>query len=117
MDQNQHSKSAGMLDGDRDFLINQSQLMGLATVFIGLSQLPMAIILANVTGHDSSLFVVGAGGWLLIGIGVNLFRGMEAFESKWGKNERLEWLSVTVTVVLALAVVAVSGFMTITTLL
>lgn len=68
-------------------MVTQERLNGLAALLIGVSQLPLAFVLADATGNDISLFIIGAGGWLLIGIGVNVFRGMEAFEVDWSESE------------------------------
>ena len=116
MDQNQHSDSAAVFDGNRSFddLTNQSRLKGLAIVSIGISQLPLAFMLADVTGYNISIFVIGTGGWLLISIGVNVFRGKEVFEIGWSESEQVEWLSTVLMVIFAIAVVAAAGFISLT---
>lgn len=87
-------------------LISQSQLIGLACVLIGASQLPLAF---RVSEQSLVLFIMGCAGWLLIGIGVNLFRGKEGFEVGWSENDRIAWLNAAWTLLLALLVVAATG--------
>ena len=109
MDRNWFSGLAAMSDGDHSLgnPINRNRLNGLATVFIGISQLPLAFIFMD---HWLSLFVIGSGGWLLIGIGVNVFRGREAFEIGWSGSDRVEWLNTAVIATYAIAVVAATVF-------
>lgn len=116
MSRNRRSDLIGASDGDHGLrdLIDRKRLEGLATVFIGISQLPLAFVFADAV-HWSSLFVVGCGGWLLVGIGVNLSQGREAFESGWEvENERLRGVSAAVTFVLAVAVAASSVWLLVT---
>jgi len=88
-------------------LLDQNQITGLATVFIGMSQLPLAFVFAN---HWASLFVVGSGGWLLIGIGVNVFRGREPFEVGWSRSRQVDWLNTVLLAIHAIAVVIAASF-------
>jgi hypothetical protein len=91
-------------------LIDRQRLDGLAAILVGTSQ-----VLLGMTGFGSSgwsgltmsswsIFLLGGGGWLLIGIGINLFQGRGAFESGWGlglESERLVWLGTVTTFVIA----------------
>ena len=72
-------------------------------MFIGMGQLPLAFIFME---HSLSLFVIGSGSWLLIGIGVNVFRDREAFEIRWSGSKWVEWLNTAVLAMYAIAVVA-----------
>jgi hypothetical protein len=108
MSQNRRSRLAPLSDGDRSLRdrMNQNHLNGLATVLAGMSQLSLAVMFADVTGDDISLFIGGAGGWLLIGIGVNVFQGKEVFDDGWVESKRVTWLLTAVQFILAVAVVA-----------
>lgn len=85
--------------------VGQSQLAGIACVLIGVSQLPVAFVVGE---QPLVLFIIGSGGWLLIGIGVNIFRGREGSEV-WGNNERTSWLSAVWTLLFSLFVVVATG--------
>lgn len=84
--------------------IDKNQITGFATVFVGICQLFIAFTVAG--EQSSALFIMGGGGWLLIGIGGNLFRNMEPFENNWGVGERVEWLSTAALLIAAVAMVA-----------
>jgi len=86
--------------------VGQSQLVGLACVLIGASQLPLAFLVSE---QSLILFVMGCGGWLLISLGINLFRGNEAFESRWDSNERTAWLGAVCILLVGLFVVAATA--------
>ncbi|MFC6723694.1 hypothetical protein ACFQE1_04710 [Halobium palmae] len=86
--------------------IDQSQLTGLACVLVGASQLPLAFLVGE---QSLILFVMGCAGWMLIGLGVDLLRGKEAFETGWGESERIEWLSAAWVLLFALFVVAATA--------
>lgn len=86
--------------------IDRSQLTGLTTLLVGVSQLPLAFALAE---NHWALFVMGSGGWLLIGIGINLLQGREAFEIGWTDDDGIEWLVAAAMVGFALLVVAAAG--------
>lgn len=98
--------------GDHGFSgpLNRARFIGLAVVLVGVSQLPIAFIAADATGHDGMLFVVGAGGWLLISIGVNLLRDRSAFDDGWTESERVEWLLAGVTFVSAVVIAVAAVF-------
>jgi hypothetical protein len=115
MGQNRLSRLATVSDDGRSLrdLADRNRLTGLATVLVGVSQLPIAFIAAESTGYDSLLFIVGASGWLLIGIGVNMLRGKEAFDDGWVDSERVEWLWTAVMFVIAVAVAAATVFLVI----
>jgi hypothetical protein len=108
MDQNWFPSFGTVSGGSHSLrdLVNRDRLNGLATILVGVSQLPLAFMFADATGYESSLFVIGAGGWLLIGIGANVFRGMEAFELDWSESERAAWLSTIIACILAVVVAA-----------
>lgn len=108
MDQNRSSGLGAVSSGGQSLrdVVNRDHLNGLATILIGVSQLPLAFVLADSTGEEISLFAIGAGGWLLIGIGVNVFRGREAFELDWSKSERAAWLNTIMTCIFAVVVAA-----------
>ena len=108
MDQNQLSGSGAVSSGSHSLrdLVNRNRLNGLATILIGVSQLPLAVMFADVTGYESSLFVIGCSGWLLIGVGVNVFRDRGPFELDWTESKRTAWLSTIVTCILAIVVAA-----------
>jgi hypothetical protein len=85
--------------------VGQSQLTGLACVLIGASQLPLAFVVGE---QPLVFFVMGSGGWLLISIGVNLFRRRDALEG-WGNDEQTSWLSAVGTLLFSLFVVVATG--------
>jgi len=86
--------------------VGQSQLVGLACVLIGASQLPLAFLVSE---QSLVLFIMGSGGWLLISMGINLFLGNEAFESRWDSNERTAWLGAVCILLVGLFVVAATA--------
>jgi hypothetical protein len=86
--------------------VDQDRLNGLATILIGMSQLPMAFVLADSTGFEIPLFVIVVGSVVLIAIGVNVFRGMEAFEVEWSESERVAWLDTVMRCMFAIVVTA-----------
>ncbi len=98
MDQSWFSIFSAVSIGNHRFrdLINQDRLNGLAAIVIGMSQLPMAFMFADATRFDISLWVIGVSGMLLIAIGVNVFRGMEAFEIAWSESKRVSWLDTII---------------------
>lgn len=105
------SRQSGVIDDDggEQVLrnrIDEHQLAGIACVLVGVSQLPLAFVYAEST---PSLFVVGAGGWMLIGIGINLLQGRAAFEIEWADDETISWLIAAVLVVLSIGVVVAAG--------
>ena len=115
MDQNRLSGFGAVSRGRSSLadVVSRNRLNGLAAIIIGLSQLPLAFMVADSTGYEISLFVIGAGGWLLVGIGVNVFRGMEAFEFDWSESNRVAWVSTIVTCLFA-TVVATAAFLIVT---
>ncbi len=60
---------------------------------------------SDVTTSFLPLFVLGGGGWALIGIGVNLFQGREAFDGGWIESERVMWVWTIWSFIFALGVV------------
>ena len=108
-DSNEASRSGHWLS-DR---VSRHHLNGLAAIVVGLSQLPLAFMFADATGYESSIYVVGGGGWMLIGVGINEFRGMEAFEIDWSASNRVAWYGTVLTCILA-GVVAVAALLIIT---
>lgn len=85
----------------------RSRLSGLACVLVGVSQLPLAFL-----GERSlAPFVIGSGGWLLIGIGVNLAGGRGALDFEWTGSERAAWLGSAWHFAFGLLVVAATGAM------
>jgi hypothetical protein len=108
MDQNQLSGSGAVSSGGHSLrdLVNRERLNGLAAILVGVSQLPLAVMFADVTGYESSLFVIGAGGFLLMAIGANVFRGIGPFELDWTESERVARLSTIMTWIIAVAVAA-----------
>lgn len=89
--------------------ISRNQLFGLTCLLIGISQLPLGFILADISNQSLSLFVSGSGGWLLISVGINLLRGKGAFQSVHPDNERIEWLIAALSFLLAMGVIAATG--------
>ena len=49
---------------------------------IGLSQ--VLVSLSLVRTHSALALVLGAGGWLLISVGFNAYRGRSSFVQRWG---------------------------------
>jgi hypothetical protein len=78
-------------------------------MLVGVSQLPLAFVLAELSDEYLSLFVIGSGGWLLIGIGINLITGKDAFYNGWTDNERIQWYMAAGLFLLAIVVVVSSG--------
>jgi hypothetical protein len=101
MGQNEFSASPSRSDGDH---IGRNRLNGLIAVLVGLNQLTVAAMSEN----ELALFIGGAGGWLLIAIGVSVFRGKEAFEIDWSESERVAWLITIMQLLLPLGVAAVA---------
>lgn len=96
-------------DGTIRESITRTQFHGLAAVLVGVGQLPLAFVLADLSDEYLSLFVIGSGGWLLIAIGINLLSGKEAFYNGWTDNERIEWFMAAGLFLLAIVVVVASG--------
>lgn len=90
-------------------IIHRNQLYGLTCLLVGMCQLPLAFVYADLPDQPLPLFVIGGGGWLLISAGVNLLQGEKAFQNGWTENERIEWLSAAGLVLLSLLVVAATG--------
>lgn len=111
MNPDQFSNSNSNVDGNRSFrdILNRNQLYGLTCLLIGMSQLPLAFILADLSNQPLSLLVIGAGGWLLIGVGINLLQGGGAFQNGWTNNERVEWLMAAVLLLFSIGIVAAAG--------
>jgi predicted membrane channel-forming protein YqfA (hemolysin III family) len=86
--------------------IDRSRLTGLGCVLVGLCQLPLANLY-----HEQALalFITASGGWLLVGIGMNLFRGKEAFDFGWSDSERVAWLSTVLFLLFGLFVVVATA--------
>lgn len=89
--------------------ISRNKLYGLTSVLVGSSQLPLAFLLADLTNQSLAVFVIGSGGWLLIGLGINLLQGKRAFHTEWTDNERYRWLIAAVICLLAFVVVIATG--------
>lgn len=108
MGQNRTHGVADDRSGERGLrdTIDEYRLAGLACVLVGVSQLPLAFIHAE---SNASLFVVGAGGWMLIGIGINLLQGRRAFEIRWTDNGTISWLIAAMLVVFAVLVFLAAG--------
>ncbi|MDS0293085.1 hypothetical protein [Halogeometricum luteum] len=87
--------------------VERSHLTGLTCVLVGASQLPLAFS----NERSLALFVTGSGGWLLISIGVNLFRGRGALDFEWTGSERAAWLGSAWLLLFGLLVVAATGAM------
>lgn len=109
MGQNRLSRLLSSSDSESRLLesVRRSQLTGLACVFVGVSQL----LLAFLGERSLAPFVAGSGGWLLISIGVNLFRGRGALDFEWTNSERGAWLGSAWLFVFGLLVVAATGAM------
>lgn len=84
------------------------QLIGLACVLVGLSQLPLSFLVADLAGNSLPLFVIGGAGWLLVGIGLDMLRGRRPFEVRRTDSTGAEWLQAVFFVLLSLFVVAAS---------
>ena len=114
MTQNQRSNLTTESDGEHSprGLIDRKRLTGLAVVLIGISQVLLGLSglaessWSGLTESSWVIFVLGGGGWLLIGIGVNLLRGREAFDDGWIESRRVSWLNTTVMFVLAVGATA-----------
>ena len=105
MDQNWLSGFVGTSGGGHNLhdRIDRNQLNALATVLIGICQLPLAFIF---TENWIPIFIIGSGGWLLIGIGVYMFQRKVAFDIRWFGGKWGAWLSTAVLAMYAIAVVA-----------
>lgn len=114
MGRNRLPRPVDVFDDRRQF-IGRFRLAGFATVLVGLSQLPVAVLVADATGHDSLLLVIGGGGWLLVGIGVNILRGREAFETRRDGDGWWPWLSAIVTVIVAISVAVAAALLVLST--
>lgn len=117
MDQNQSSEAIPLLDRSHSFrgLIARNQLDGIAIVLVGITQVLLGLSglgkssWSGLTETSWRFFVLGGGGWLLIGIGVTVFQGRVTFESgdRWGiQSERLAWLSTVVTFLITVGAAA-----------
>ena len=116
MDQSQSSNVALTSDGDHNLLdpIDQNHVIALGTMLIGTTQVLLGMAsFPSFSGFTvsfwSSLFLAG-GGWFLIGIGFNVFRGREAFDDGWIESERVNWLYTIVTFVILVGLTAVAAF-------
>lgn len=92
----------------RDLIVLQ-QVNGIVTLLLGVSQVLfimhfMGSSEPDVTTSSLPLFVLGGGGWALIGIGVNLFKGKEAFDGGWIESERVMWVWTIGSFIFALGV-------------
>lgn len=83
--------------------MTQFQYLGILTILVGVSQLPIAWSFA--IDNNPWMFVVGSGGWLLIGIGGNLLMGRHAFWSHWSQSSDLGKFSLITLTLLSIAVV------------
>lgn len=79
--------------------------MGVTCLLVGVAQLPLAFRVADLTGESTAMFVMGSGGWLLIGIGINLLRRRSAFEIGWTDSNRIAYLEAAFLIVLSILVV------------
>lgn len=86
--------------------VTQSQYLGLLVVLVGTSQLPIALGFA--TDNNQWMLVVGSGGWLLIGIGINLMMGQRALWSDWNESGKHGMISLATLTLLTIAVVVSS---------
>ena len=116
MDQNQSSNVALTSDGDHNLLdpIDQNHIAALGTMLIGTTQVLLGmVILPSASGYAltfwSSLFLVG-GGWSLIGIGFNVFRGREAFDDGWVESEQLDRLRTVIVFMVAVGLAAGAAY-------
>lgn len=113
MEQNQISSRATESDDhSHRNRIDRNQLTGLATVLVGMSQVLLGLSglmnssWSGLTESAWTIFVLGAGGWLLVGIGVNQFWGRAAFGDGWIESEWVAWLTTTVVFILSVGVAA-----------
>lgn len=88
--------------------VTRGRLNGLATILIGVGQLSLAFVLADTTGFELALFVIAVGSLVLIAIGSNVFRGMEAFAVDWSDSERVAWADTITRCLFAVGVVVAS---------
>ena len=116
MDQNRSSSVALTPDGDFDHrdLIDRNHILALSTMLIGTIQVLLGMaILPPFSGYTlsfwSSLFLAG-GGWLLIGIGFNTFRGREAFDDGWVESEQLDRLRTVIVFMVAVGLAAGAAY-------
>ena len=110
MVQNEPSVLATIADGDDSLRdrIGWRQLNAIVAVLIGMSQ----IVVAMTTNPERStlFFVVGAGGFLLIGLGVSEFQSKDWFERRPDESKRVAYLGMATlyTITIAVVVAAVS---------
>ena len=116
MDQNQSSDVALTSDGDHTLLnqIDQNHLTGLGAMLVGITQVLLGMgTLPQFSGLTvsfwASIFLAG-GGWALIGIGFNVFRGREAFDGGWIESEWVNWVYTVVTFVILVGLTATAAF-------
>jgi hypothetical protein len=111
MGQNRVSIFDPRSNGDRRLrdLIEQHRVLGIIPLLMGLSQVILGMhfigpgpLLATPSSWVG--FVLAAGGWLLIGIGFNVFQGREAFDGGWIDSERVTWVWAVTTVVFTVGI-------------
>ena len=78
---------------------------GYATMFVLLGIAQVLVSFSYASGVE--FIIIGAGGWLLIGLGESLVAGRMTFRS-WISNDRIERVAIVVGVVFALILVAYS---------
>lgn len=119
MDQNRVSGVTPTSDRDHSLreLIDRKQVDGLAIVLLGITQVLLATVSlmqsswSGITVSSWSTFVLGGGGWLLIGVGVSVFQGRVVFEpeSGWGiDNQRLAWIGTAAIFAVSVGAAAVA---------
>ena len=91
-------------ESDASERFSQSQFHGVVTILVGISQFPLALVMAGVR-----TFVVLSGGILLVSVGLNLLRNKDAFTSAWQNNDRYGLLSNILLLLLTIAVVVASA--------
>lgn len=92
-------------------LIQEHQVFGITAMLMGLSQVLYVLEIPRAGLWSSwSIFVLGAGGWLLIGIGMNVFQGRNAFDGGWIDSGRVTWLWLVSILLLSIGVATTTGW-------
>ncbi|HET7324682.1 MAG TPA: hypothetical protein VFJ06_10150 [Halococcus sp.] len=117
MVQSEPSVLATITDGDDSLRdrIGWRQLNAIVPVLIGMSQIVVAVTTMNPAERSTLFFVVVAGGFLLVGLGVSGFQSKDWFERRPNESKLVAYLgmvllfTLTGTVVVA-AVLFSFGF-------
>lgn len=86
--------------------IDRHRLITHTVMLVGVSQL-LLVFSYPVNSNSLVPFIVGSGGWLLIGIAANSYMGREALVVGW-KSERGKWIGSIMAFIIAIVMVAVA---------